>query len=630
MGIVERIKSLFSERGWKSLLFFSSFKPSYNETDMLRGLVFACLNAIASKLGTIELYVRNKKDDEINENHAIMEILKKPHPFLTYYQFMYLNGFYLGLHGQALWWIKEGATGSRKFLVPINPYLVSIETKNDTIVYKINWNNTQKELKEEDVLHIKRPHPFNPWKGLSVLEQARLEVENDLQSIEIFKGFLERGAVPSGVLTAKTELSEDTFQRLKEQIDEQFSGKANFFKPILLENAEWKNISIPFKDLQFIEQRKFTRDQILAIFGVPKPVLFAEDVNRANSEAAKYWFAEYTIKPYLDIIIDGLETDLLEKLGYDDVYFDYESFIPEDKEYNLKRYTLLTDKVITRNEARAELGLEPVDGGDMLYFLTGIPVGSVISEEEEKSKGFKTSIERKKLYERNKVLEGKERYLKGRVELVYRDFLEKIKKHKKKATKQYRAPQEVILEFNPYFEFLEEELAIQIGKAKVRTAEKAAELFEQIYGITLNFDLEDIGAIRYLTQVAVENAHGIRNTTMKRIREIIADAMSEGKFTLEKAKRRIVEEFGEEVGWRAERIARTEIIDAYTYSDLQIIKNTEFIKKKKWITARDDRVCPICRELDGVVVGKHELFPGGYDRPGAHPNCRCDIVPVFD
>ena len=44
---------------------------------------------------------------------------------------------------------------------------------------------------------------------------------------------------------------------------------------------------------------------------------------------------------------------------------------------------------------------------------------------------------------------------------------------------------------------------------------------------------------------------------------------------------------------------------------------------KKWKTAQDEKVCPICEPMDGVVVPLFEPFevPG----PPAHPICRCDI-----
>ena len=47
---------------------------------------------------------------------------------------------------------------------------------------------------------------------------------------------------------------------------------------------------------------------------------------------------------------------------------------------------------------------------------------------------------------------------------------------------------------------------------------------------------------------------------------------------------------------------------------------------KTWLTADDERVCPVCGSVDGDKVGMHEKFSNGHDLPPAHPNCRCGIA----
>lgn len=51
--------------------------------------------------------------------------------------------------------------------------------------------------------------------------------------------------------------------------------------------------------------------------------------------------------------------------------------------------------------------------------------------------------------------------------------------------------------------------------------------------------------------------------------------------------------------------------------------------QKVWLTARDEKVCPICGPMNGVradIKDKFEL-PNGSEIwvPGVHPNCRCDV-----
>lgn len=46
------------------------------------------------------------------------------------------------------------------------------------------------------------------------------------------------------------------------------------------------------------------------------------------------------------------------------------------------------------------------------------------------------------------------------------------------------------------------------------------------------------------------------------------------------------------------------------------------IKKVKWVTAKDDRVCATCRERDG------KIYPIGNIPPKPHYRCRCEFHPI--
>lgn len=50
------------------------------------------------------------------------------------------------------------------------------------------------------------------------------------------------------------------------------------------------------------------------------------------------------------------------------------------------------------------------------------------------------------------------------------------------------------------------------------------------------------------------------------------------------------------------------------------------LSQTRWITARDERVCAICRGLDGQISSFLNPFR---QRPPAHANCRCGEVPII-
>lgn len=82
-------------------------------------------------------------------------------------------------------------------------------------------------------------------------------------------------------------------------------------------------------------------------------------------------------------------------------------------------------------------------------------------------------------------------------------------------------------------------------------------------------------------------------------------------------------------GHWAERIVRTEVIQAYnTHAEIGIkdLAKEDPGMRSRWDATNDYRVCLICRGLHGATVPVGRPFSGGYSHPPAHPNCRCALV----
>jgi len=104
-------------------------------------------------------------------------------------------------------------------------------------------------------------------------------------------------------------------------------------------------------------------------------------------------------------------------------------------------------------------------------------------------------------------------------------------------------------------------------------------------------------------------------------RELI-EGLKEGK-SFEEIKPRIVEKARGITSYQAERIARSEIIKAHSEGTKQSMVEAG-IKKYGWLTARDVRVCKICREFE--KKGPYEVGAGPIPVQDSHPNCRCVII----
>lgn len=83
---------------------------------------------------------------------------------------------------------------------------------------------------------------------------------------------------------------------------------------------------------------------------------------------------------------------------------------------------------------------------------------------------------------------------------------------------------------------------------------------------------------------------------------------------------------------RAVRIARTETVAAsnagrylsWIEAEAQGLLGSNSVKR--WITAMDERTCPICEPLNNKEFPYKANFPSGELMPPVHPNCRCSAV----
>lgn len=189
-----------------------------------------------------------------------------------------------------------------------------------------------------------------------------------------------------------------------------------------------------------------------------------------------------------------------------------------------------------------------------------------------------------------------------------------------------------------------------------------------LLAIGIHFDRAalDDAVVQYARQYALLSAYGngvvntILQDTYKRVREKIVAWLQSGEH-LDTLIASLEPIFGYQ---RAETIAVTEITAVHAGSRLQTWRqlNEQYgrpiVVAKRWQTANDERVCPICAPLGGLVFTETAqparqgslgltaaldgsfVHPGGnglaatfagltYFAPPAHPRCRCLLIPVL-
>ena len=154
------------------------------------------------------------------------------------------------------------------------------------------------------ILHLKLFHPADDHYGLSPMEAAAYAIDIHNSGGAWNKALIDNAARPSGALIftgagGADRLTEEQFQRLKQELEDAHVGAANAGRPLLLEGGlEWRPMSLSPADMDFIEARHAAARDIALAFGVPPMLLgIPGDNTYSNYREANLAFWRHTALP---------------------------------------------------------------------------------------------------------------------------------------------------------------------------------------------------------------------------------------------------------------------------------------------------------------------------------------------
>lgn len=155
--------------------------------------------------------------------------------------------------------------------------------------------------------------------GLSPIAYARQAIGLGMATEEHGSRLFGNGAVTSGVLQTDQTLTDDAFNRLKNDFEARHQGLANAHRPMILEmGLKWNQISLSAEDAQFLETRKFQLEEICRIYRVPLHMV--QNTDRAtfnNIENLGIGFINYSLVPYLTRIEQRINVGLVKPASQD-------------------------------------------------------------------------------------------------------------------------------------------------------------------------------------------------------------------------------------------------------------------------------------------------------------------------
>lgn len=151
------------------------------------------------------------------------------------------------------------------------------------------------------ILHLKLFNPADDHYGLSPMEAAAFAIDIHNAGGAWNKALIDNAARPSGALvfTGAERFSDEQFERLRQELDDMYSGAANAGRPLVLEGGlEWRPMSLSPADMDFTEARHAAAREIALAFGVPPMLLgIPGDNTYSNYREANLAFWRQTALP---------------------------------------------------------------------------------------------------------------------------------------------------------------------------------------------------------------------------------------------------------------------------------------------------------------------------------------------
>ncbi|MEO1142604.1 MAG: phage portal protein, partial [Pseudomonadota bacterium] len=223
-------------------------------------------------------------------------------------------------------------------------------------------------------LQLSLYHPLDDHYGFAPIEAAQMALDIHNIASAWNKALLDNAARPSGALVyqgGEGNLTEEQFDRLKQELEESFQGARNAGRPLLLEGGlDWKAMSMSPRDMDFFEVRNAAAREIALAFGVPPQLLgIPGDNTYSNYQEANRAFWRQTVLPLLRRTAQSFESWMQKLQGPDlSLGFDENAITALSTERDAMIKRILEADFLTVNEKRRALDFEPLDGGDEFPF----------------------------------------------------------------------------------------------------------------------------------------------------------------------------------------------------------------------------------------------------------------------
>jgi len=383
MGIVSRIKAmaldLNDEKAWNPSLWRLIGSQSLTgevvneDTALTYSAVWNAVTLISGTIASLPLHLMVQRGEKkrIADNHATyLTLHDAANPYMISKVFRETLMAHVLTWGNGFAEKVKNRAGEVVQLWPIAPDKVTPMWEGGQIIYRIRVDNQDKYFTRDKILHI-AGLGYDGLMGYSVVSMARKSIALGMAMETFGSNYFGHGTHPGVIVSHPGQLGKDSYENLKKNLTEAYSGLGQSHRLMLLEDGlKLESVTIPPEDSQFLQSRQFQVPEIARWFNLPPHKL--KDLSRSsfsNIESEQRSFYTDTLLPWLVTLEQNFNYQLLSEADRQRKYYfkhNAEGILRADaagrgefysKMFNIGAYSI--------NEIRALEDKDPVEGGDV-------------------------------------------------------------------------------------------------------------------------------------------------------------------------------------------------------------------------------------------------------------------------
>ncbi len=340
-------------------VIFGQFRLDASATSL--SAFFAARELISNSIAQLPINI--KYDNEIRPDHSLNQLFRNN--LISKFNLMKQLIQDVIDWGDAVCYIERAQDGTPINLIycPRGTYSIEYNENTRKLKYKINY--IQRFVEPKDVIHLYKNNISNGVQGRSLVGYANSILELAKSTDKAAKNYYSSGCAITGALSIKGT-RKDSKEKARQAFADVHSGSNASGLVILDDDMQYTPISSNANESQMLETRLFNVSEIARFFNI-NPVLLG-DLSKSSYntiEAANIEFVTHTLMPYITMIECEFNRKLInENVGFS-IDLDERYLIRGDQNSTATYYKTLVDAgIITRNEARRQLGLHELEGLD--------------------------------------------------------------------------------------------------------------------------------------------------------------------------------------------------------------------------------------------------------------------------